>query len=79
MREFTIRLRSVQDVQDFVSLSTAQPFSVEVTDGRYTASGRSFMNLFCLELTAPLTVHVACDSSDALTRFCREASRFKAD
>ncbi len=61
MLEFLIRLRSVQDVQNFVALSTAQPFRVDVTDGDYTANGKSFMEMFCLCLANALTVSVDCD------------------
>ena len=78
MLEFLIRLRSVRDVQDFVSLSTAQPFRVDVTDGNYTANGKSFMEMFCLGLAGPLTVSVDCDQNE-LNRFRWEARQFLAD
>lgn len=78
MLEFLIRLRSVQDVQDFVSLSTAQPFRVDVTDGNYTANGKSFMEMFCLCLTDSLTVFVDCDK-DTLSRYKGEVWQFLAD
>ena len=75
MLEFLIRLHSVQDVQDFVSLSTAQPFRVDVTDGNYTANGKSFMEMFCLDLCGPLRVNVDC-SEEELAAFCGDAERF---
>ena len=78
MLEFLIRLHSVQDVQDFVSLSTAQPFRVEVSDRNYTANGKSFMEMFCLGLAGPLIVRVDCDQNE-LDRFRWEARQFLAD
>ena len=78
MLEFLIRLHSVQDVQDFVSLSTAQPFRVDVTDGNYTANGTSFMEMFCLGLAGPLTVSVDCGENE-LARFKGEVRQFLAD
>ena len=78
MLEFLIRLHSVQDVQDFVSLSTAQPFRVDVTDGNYTANGKSFMEMFCLSLSGSLTVFVDCEE-DELTRFEWEVRQFLDD
>ena len=45
MREFTIMLRSVQDVQNFVSLATVQPFPVLVGAGNQQINGKSFMGM----------------------------------
>ncbi len=75
MQEFVIRLHSVRDVQEFVSAATAQPYSVTVDDGNYTAKGESFMEMFCLALTGPLTIRADCDAEalkpllDAVARF----------
>ena len=77
MLEFLIRLHSVQDVQDFVSLSTAQPFRVDVTDGNYTANGKSFMEMFCLDFTRPLKVTASC-SDQQFDDFRADALRFLA-
>ena len=75
MLEFLIRLHSVQDVQDFVSLSTAQPFRVDVTDGNYTANGKSFMEMFCLDFNQPLRVVAQC-SEEELEALCSDAGKF---
>ena len=52
MREFQVRLQSVQDVQEFVSLSTARGFPVIIRDANNKANGKSFMEMFCLDLCA---------------------------
>ena len=62
--EFEIQLTSVQDVQDFVALATAQSFAVRVGDIRNWANGKSFMEMFCLELTFPLTVRPECSPQE---------------
>ena len=54
MREFQIRLQSVQDVQEFVSLSTARSFPVIIRDACGKVNGKSFMEMFCLDLYGPL-------------------------
>ena len=60
MREFAIRLASVQEVQEFVALATAQVFPVFVRD-RYTqVNGKSFMEMFCLNFTHPLFAMAEC-------------------
>ncbi len=75
MREFTILLRSVQDVQNFVSLATVQPFPVLVGTGNQQINGKSFMGMFCLDCTAPLTVTADCDEQ-AFDRFVEAAGPF---
>ena len=56
MREFEIRLRSVQDVQDFVDLATTKPFTVLVCDDYHRVNGKSFMEMFCLNFSNRLRV-----------------------
>ena len=77
MREFAIRLRSVQDVQDFVALATTQTFQVLVNDHRHRVSGKSFMEMFCLNLSRPLTAMSDC-SEEEFRQFLLEAERFLA-
>ena len=59
-KDFTIRLGSVRDVEEFVNLSTAQPYSVYLDDGAHRVNGKSFMEMFCLVLTRPLRVRLEC-------------------
>ena len=77
MREFRIMLRSVKDVQDFVSLATAAPFPVWVCSEQFQANGKSFMEMFCLDLTRVLTVSVECSEAEC-DLFRAAASRFMA-
>ena len=51
MQEFEIRLRSVQDVQDFVALATTHSFPVLVSDDHHRVNGKSFMEMFCLNFS----------------------------
>ena len=66
MKEFAIRLASVQEVQEFVALATAQVFPVFVRD-RYTqVNGKSFMEMFCLNFTHPLFAMAECGEEQLL-------------
>ncbi len=78
MREFTVSLRSVKDVQDFVGLATTMGFPVEVEDDHHRVNGCSFMEMFCLDCTRPLTVTAQC-SDDQFEGFKAAARRFLAD
>ncbi len=75
MRQFTVRLKSVQDVQEFVSLATTMGFPVEVEDGHHMVNGGSFMEMFCLDCTSPLTVSAKC-SEEQFAAFLEAARRF---
>ena len=75
MLEFAIRLGSVQDVQDFVSVATTRPFSITVRDEHNKISADSFMELFCLNFSHPL--RVVCNCSEAeLEALKQDLTRF---
>ena len=75
MREFQVRLQSVQDVQEFVSLSTARGFPVIIRDANNKVNGKSFMEMFCLDRCGPLRVDADC-SEEELAAFCGDVERF---
>ena len=66
MKEFEIRLTSVQDIQKFVALATAQLFPVSVRDLHTQVNGKSFMEMFCLNFTDPLFAMVECGEEQLL-------------
>lgn len=76
MQDFVIRLHSVRDVNDFVSLA-APLYRVTLSDGVRTVDGKSFMEIFCLRLSAPIFVHTEC-TEEEFGRFFQEAQRFLA-
>ena len=78
MLEFAIRLGSVQDVQDFVAVTTTRPFEITVRDEHNKISADSFMELFCLNFAHPLRVICNCSEED-LETLKRDLSRFVAD
>ena len=71
MLEFAVRLGSVQDVQDFVSVTTTRPFEITVRDEHNKINAQSFMELFCLDFTHPQ--RVVCDCTE------EELNQLKAD
>ena len=75
MREFEIRLRSVQDVQEFVALATAQSFPVLAGTDSYKVSGKSFMEMFCLDFTRPLFAYADCTEGE-FQKFRKAAEQF---
>ena len=73
--EFQVRLTCVQDVLDFVTLATARRFPISIGDRRHWVNGKSFMEMFCLDFSAPITARLDC-TSEEFTRFCQDAARF---
>ncbi|MEE1328021.1 MAG: hypothetical protein UHS47_05705 [Oscillospiraceae bacterium] len=61
MRQFTIRLRSFQDVQHFVTIAAAQNFTITVGSPEYHVSATSFMGMFTLDYTRPLECTAVCN------------------
>ena len=76
MQEFQVRLQSVLDVQEFVSLATARPFSVTIQDENNKVNGKSFMEMFCLDFRAPVTVRTDC-TREEFEAFRADAARFE--
>ena len=75
MHEFEIRLRSVQDVQEFVALATERSFPIYVGTGGYRVDAKCFMEMFCLDFTRPLIATADC-SYEEFIRLRMAADRF---
>ena len=78
VQEFSIEIHSFQDVRDFVSLATVQPFHVLVGNDRRRVNGKSFMGMFSLDLATPVQVRADC-SEEECTGFKLAAARFLAN
>ena len=76
MKTFDIVLRSVADVRDFVSLASGMPFDVSVGTEYRSVNGKSFMQIFCLDLAGALQVKMDC-SDDQFRSFFEEAAPFR--
>lgn len=78
MKEFWIRLHSMEDVQEFVALATSRVFPICVRDERHKIRGGSFMEMFCLDFSQPLRVVAQC-SDEELAELCADAQKFLVD
>lgn len=70
----TVHFTSVNDVREFVSLATLQPYCVEVRDGDHTVNAKSFMEMFTLDFSKALLVNV--ESSEHEAQFAHAAKKF---
>ena len=78
MKQLRIRFQSFQDIQDMVDLASAQPFPIWVTDRRCKVNATSFMCLFSLDYTQPLTMEMDCDG-EQWEAFAAKLARFTVD
>ena len=77
MHEMNICVRSLQQVQEFVSLAMVQPFEILVGNEKQQVNGKSFMGMFTLDFSRPIRVRVRC-SDEEFGRFCTAAAQFIA-
>ena len=59
-----IRLVTIADLYNFVSVAGKYDFDIELKSGRYTVDGKSIMGMFCLDLREELelTAHTTQDN-----------------
>ena len=75
MQQFEIRVSSVKDVLEFVSIATKRPFPITVGNERHRVNGKSFMEMFCLNFQLPLIVSTVCSDEEFLL-LRQDAARF---
>ena len=75
MQEFHISLHSFDDVKEFISLATVQPFPVLVGNDVQEVNAKSFIGMLSLDFSRPLQVHADCDIQ-ALSTFQQKVCKF---
>ena len=73
MKEFTVVLKSINDVKTFVNVVTKYDFEIDLTSGRYVVDAKSIMGIFSLDLSKPIKVEIFSDDCDELMK---ELERF---
>ena len=76
--EFQIRIRSFQEIQEFIKLATVQPFRIRLGNDYQSANATSFMGLVSLDHRRPLKVSADCGQEE-FDRFREKAARFWAE
>lgn len=66
MKEFDIKLASINDVKDFVNIVNKYDFEVDLTSGRYVVDAKSIMGIFSLDLGKPIRVEVHTDAPEKI-------------
>lgn len=61
----TVRLTSVLDIKEFVSIATVQPFDIMVKDGERCVNAKSFMEMCTLNFSRPLLIDAGSAENEA--------------
>lgn len=60
-----INLNSIDDVKEFVGLTNASKFDIDIISGRYVVDAKSIMGIFSLDITKPLELSIHADGDNA--------------
>ncbi|MBP3921493.1 MAG: HPr family phosphocarrier protein [Ruminiclostridium sp.] len=66
MKTATIRINTINDVKDFVTIVTKCSYEVDIVSGRYAIDAKSIMGIFSLDLSKELELRVHSDNCDEL-------------
>ena len=66
MKNVSIRLATIADVQDFVSIVAKSDMDIDLKSGRYVVDAKSILGIFSLDLSKPITMEVYADSCEDL-------------
>jgi phosphocarrier protein HPr len=58
MSKFTIQLKSINDVKEFVRIVNDFPYDIDLASGRYIVDAKSIMGIFSLDLAKPIDVEI---------------------
>ena len=66
--EVKIRLRSIEDVRNFVELVRQFEGDIDLSSGRYVVDAKSIMGIFSLDLMNPITLTAYGEASEQLLK-----------
>mgnify|MGYP002519970499 FL=1 len=66
MTETTIRLKTLEDVRNFVNIVTRYDIDIDLSSGRYIVDAKSIMGIFSLDLLSPIKLTAHTDDASKL-------------
>ena len=74
----TIELKTIQDVKDFIEISSKYKDSnIVVKQGRYRVDGKSILGIFSLNLLEPVKVIIDSDYGNSKISFYNNIKKWK--
>ena len=65
MFEKKIQFNAVNEIKEFVNLTTRQPFDIDLIAGRYVADAKSILSVFGLDLGSEVTLGIHATEAEA--------------
>lgn len=79
MYETQIKLNTINDVKDMVSIVTQFPCDFEIIEGRFVVDAKSIMGIFTLDLSKNLTFVIKSENDDEIDKCLSDIKRFVAE
>ncbi len=76
MKSVQIRMNTINDIRNFVDMTSHCSFAVDLTDGRYTVNGKSIMGVVSLDKSKVLTVLIHIDNDEEAADFVNQLKPF---
>ena len=64
MKDMLIKLKSIEDVKNFVNIAVTCPCEIYLISGRYIVDGKSIMGVFSLDLTNAIRVEIQGENAE---------------
>jgi phosphotransferase system HPr-like phosphotransfer protein len=75
MFEKKIQFNAVNEIKEFVNLTTRQPFDIDLIAGRYVADAKSILSVFGLDLGSEVTLGIHATQEEA-QEYLRQIEKF---
>lgn len=76
MKSFKMRLKSIQDVKEFIEAVTMCEFDVDVCRDRYMIDGKSVLGLLSFDLSKELEVTLHTDKESDISKTEEKLAKF---
>ena len=74
MKSYSIFLKSIVDVKNFVNIVNEYDFDIDLESGRYIVDAKSIMGIFSLDLSKPLSLHINTDDEKEIGEVMKAVS-----
>ncbi|MCD7770789.1 MAG: HPr family phosphocarrier protein [Oscillospiraceae bacterium] len=68
MQTLKIKLETINDVKEFVSIVTLCDYDIDLVSGRYSIDAKSIMGIFSLDLEKPVELQAHTENCDDLLK-----------
>ncbi len=76
MKSVVIRMNTINDIRNFVDMTSHCSFAVDLTDGHYTVNAKSIMGVVSLDKSKDLTVHMQVEKDEDCADFVNQLKPF---